>query len=447
MKRTISLIAALFLMLGLLTGASAFADGDGVRCYSLVEAGSFSDPMGKVEFWDCVYLEEGDNKFLLNNMGEKVTDYPVLEAEYMGEGVYCVRVENEDPVNNVGLVSAEGDILVPFDAALIEWPENGKNGRFVMICYATERTYNKDECFVYSNTGIRIGGPSAGDEMYKGYSAVFDLDSGKFVENVEKLPQETISCGNSFITEADGHSTAFDANGNILFETDGYVYTGDGIITVREDGRSFIFDDTGAQTFAAEDSLYPYGEYVIKYADGKAQIRDRFGVLLLETKDNVSGAHGDLLKMENDDYDAYLMNVDGNVIVKAKKDQRVSYEGYGIFSVKKGDKYSLVDSSGVIVENARTGNAWSLSVSDGKKMLVLNDKAFSLQLEQDELKVLQPALVAAYSDANAAYGVFDLFTGEQLLPYEYHEIKASGNYLYAYKGGEYTVYEIIAPEY
>ena len=129
-----------------------------------------------------------------------------------------------------------------------------------------------------------------------------------------------------------------------------------------------------------------------------------------------------------------------------KKDTYVEYLGYGIYCVERKDKENLIDKNGLIAQDVE-GDQRSLLVYDDNKMLVLNKGEYSLELEADQVTLLQPALVAAYSDDNACYGVFDMFTGEQLLPYEYHAIEVSGNYLYAYKGGEYSVYEVIAPEY
>lgn len=73
--------------------------------------------------------------------------------------------------------------------------------------------------------------------------------------------------------------------------------------------------------------------------------------------------------------------------------------------------------------------------------LVLNDGEFSLHLENKYYNDLGFALIASKSDANGKYGVFDLFTGEQLLDYEYDDVISGEGYIYAKKGDEYKIYK------
>ena len=51
------------------------------------------------------------------------------------------------------------------------------------------------------------------------------------------------------------------------------------------------------------------------------------------------------------------------------------------------------------------------------------------------------ALIAIKSDSNGKYGVFDLFTGEQLLDYEYDRVEGIEGYVYALKGETWTIYK------
>ena len=61
--------------------------------------------------------------------------------------------------------------------------------------------------------------------------------------------------------------------------------------------------------------------------------------------------------------------------------------------------------------------------------LVLNDGECSLHLENKYYNDLGFALIASKSDANGKYGVFDLFTGEQLLDYEYDDVISGEGYI------------------
>lgn len=448
MKRAIIMVLTLALVLSVLVCPVSYAEEAGERCYSLVEAGSFSDPMGEVVFnRGFVSRKDGDITVMLNNMGEKVTDYPVLGAEYLGAGLYVVWAQTGAEMNTAGLVSSEGEILIPFDAALIEWPDNGDNGRFVSVSYVTEETENKEECYLYTYQGINPYDPSDGEAMYKGYSRVYDRIDKCFVESVEDGHFALSSCGNSFVVESYDEDVyrVFNSAGALVLESESAVRVGDGIYSVYNEGKPLVYDDTGAQTYASGKGFWLKGKYLVEDRDNGSAVRNSKGEIVLECEGSVSEENQGILKLYEDGKYA-LINENGQVLQEFKKDTYVEYLGYGIYRVERKDKENLIDKNGLIAQDVE-GDQRNLLVHDDNKILVLNKGEYSPALEADQVTLLQPALVAAYSDDNACYGVFDLFTGEQLLPYEYHAIEVSGNYLYAYKGGEYSVYELIAPEY
>ena len=67
-------------------------------------------------------------------------------------------------------------------------------------------------------------------------------------------------------------------------------------------------------------------------------------------------------------------------------------------------------------------------------------------MEDDYPVTLQIGMLAARSDSERLYGVFDLFTGEQLLGYEYETVSVAADYLYAFKNEEWTVFQINGPD-
>lgn len=106
----------------------------------------------------------------------------------------------------------------------------------------------------------------------------------------------------------------------------------------------------------------------------------------------------------------------------------------------------MINKSGIIFEGLNNSGCYDLAFLEGETAFVVNDKSFSLTLEDSYPKKLMFGLIAAESDSNGMYGVFDLFTGEQLLGYEYEEVNAAAGYLYAYKNGTWDVFRVAGPE-
>lgn len=116
-------------------------------------------------------------------------------------------------------------------------------------------------------------------------------------------------------------------------------------------------------------------------------------------------------------------------------------------SGENGYLYALSNKDGIIIEGlSASSGIYDLSIQDGEKAFVVNDKAYSLTLEDSYPQNLMLGLIGSRSDSNGLYGLFDLFSGEQLLNYEYEMIKAAAGYLYAYKNGEWTIFQVNGPE-
>jgi hypothetical protein len=71
---------------------------------------------------------------------------------------------------------------------------------------------------------------------------------------------------------------------------------------------------------------------------------------------------------------------------------------------------------------------------------VLADGTFSLKVGNNE--TIGKGLVDGRGDESAyTYGVYELFTGKELLDSSYERIHGVGGYIFALKDGTWTVYE------
>lgn len=71
---------------------------------------------------------------------------------------------------------------------------------------------------------------------------------------------------------------------------------------------------------------------------------------------------------------------------------------------------------------------------------------YTLEAFQANTIGLNPGLISIRMSSGSKFGVEDVLSGSELLGYEYQEIRSAGSYLYAYKDGEWEIYEIICEE-
>ena len=77
--------------------------------------------------------------------------------------------------------------------------------------------------------------------------------------------------------------------------------------------------------------------------------------------------------------------------------------------------------------------------------LVINNRSYDLNLNGARYDELTYAMISVGSTDTGLYGVYDLFTGQQLLPFEYDMIRFAAGYLYAYRYGTWSIYQVNGP--
>ena len=431
----------------------------GTYGYSLTQVGSIKDPDRDLSIqYDALLRVDGKTGVMLGFLGQDINKLVISGVEYLGNGAYIVQSTKED-VNRVGLIAQDGEMLIPDEACKISWPKSSKSStdRYLIVTYITGETTNKDECFVYASDSLISFGPKDGDKMYTGYSLVYDLKNKKFVDNVKITNSDSYAmqpCGdNFFVTDEKKITTLYNDKGENIFQTARSVEAGNGTFIVSDSGTYRVYDEDANQTYTSNRGMYIIkgdSGYIYTIENNRSKIMDRNGNQVAGTVvESVYEEFNGVFRIKGNGR-AGLLSVDGTVILPCDKYDNVSHLGANIFmtyvSSDDGSLYTLINKDGIIVEGLKATGIYDLALMDGEKAFVINDKAFSLTLEDDYPQKLMLGLIATESDSNGLYGVFDLFTGNQLLNYEYEVIKEAAGYIYAYKNGEWSIFQVNGPE-
>lgn len=430
--------------------------------YSLEKVGEVPSDKGYVRtYGGALICVNNDNTIhMLSMTGEDVLGENLTDIEYIGHDLYVVR-KAADNINNSGLVTADGKVLIDFEAGLIGWPRSSYSttDRFLSVIYTTGETENQDEAIMYATDSLFSLSPSDEDTLYTGYRRIFDLETGKFVENVENTLGDSYCvtpCGNSFFMEGDdGTKRLYNADGEVLYETTGYLgYVGNGSFFSSDNGYH-IYDDTGKETYTADSYL-----------------------TMLEGPSN--------LYYFTDNATKEIVLIDKNGTEMARLDVNSVYEeeSEGVIRVKSnGGAYQLVDFTGNVLFDtgaesitgiddldgcfyASKGDGFSYYMADGRTGTI--DKGYGFYLvgtNADETAYYSFAdndyTINAGSRASTGdlpgtiecgedydkMGLIDAFTGEKLLEERYSSLYKIGGYLAAQDGetDAWEIYKVTGP--
>lgn len=448
MKKLLALFIAVILCFSLCNPITAFAASE--RGYTLTEVGNIPDENLKIKFDNGgAYYENADSLNLLNHKGEIIAEN-ILGFEYLGQGLYTI-VKSED-VNSTGLINAEGEELIPCEAAIIDWLYDEKDGRFLEVIYAENETDNKDECFLFATDRIfHLGKVAEGDTMYTGYSKVFDIEGKSFAENIinrNNAYGALMPVGNMvYWNDGSDMYRFYSADGELILETDNYVFTSEKLAQYQsEKYEEHVLNENGDIIFTLEDGyiglIYGKGGYF--YVEDESYENMSFynsrGELLF-TRSSASAImeYEDLFIITVDGKQG-LIDAKGNTVIDCKYES-VSYIDLGIFVAENENGYSVYDKNGLICKDLDEKSYDSIYTDQsGKKLLVLNEGEFSYDLQGSDLALADGLIYD--TDKEGMKSLVDLFTGKTLLEFEYERIYKYGEYIYAYKDKQWTVYEL-----
>ncbi len=419
--------------------------------YKLNEISSFDDVKRglSIERHAAINYDENDKALLIGLDGKPMLDGQAIRGiDYLANGVYTYAADVEE-VNSWGLVSLTDGMLLGPEAALVSYKtDDPADARFLEVIYATEETDNKDECFVFATDAYFKLSPDEEDVMYKGYGKVYDLKNKRFVEGVQidNAGQNALQdLGDAFVVAGtDDVWTMYDENGKALLNSDSVIGFSSSSLVMRDGDKSVIVDSSAKTTFETEDIISAISGTTDFYRlskDEKDYIIDANGDLALEDGyEEVNAAYHGMFVVTDGDV-GKIVDSNGNVLADDVQTYSTEEILPGIITYKNtSDKYALCLSDGRVIEAGDYSSDWLVFDDDDDNCLVLADGTFSLKVGNNE--TIGKGLVDGRGDESAyTYGVYELFTGKELLDSSYERIHGVGGYIFALKDGTWTVYE------
>lgn len=428
--------------------------------YTMSQVGTIDNKEGNIGISNNTLVSKDNNGtvHVLAPDGQDKLGKTYMSAKAVIDGYYAVA-DSADDINSTGLVTAEGEELIPCEVAMISdiTYDNYTSHRYVKVYYTTGTTTNQDDCILYATDSMFSLQPDEDDIMYTGYAQIYDLQEKKFVDNVKVTNGYAYAvkpCGNSFIVEVgDGTTVLYNADGSAVLTLDTTYYdSGEGFIGYSKGGTYYVYDESGKETLRKDTSISSIsgkGGYLKEYTDDVYTIIDIFGnPLMSQTFDSVCSCYDGVFMVENNDKYG-LVAGDGTEIVPCTFDDNFTYIDWGFWYNGSSPDYNIFNANGVVAEHG-DGYANKLVLfkenSSSSDIFVLNDGDYTLTVDSTSVgSTNTPGLATTYISGEG-YGLYDTFSGEQLLPNEYKEIFVLDDYVYASREGTITVYEMTYSE-
>lgn len=416
----------------------------------LTEAGGYdNDGSYRVTYDSLVHFEGEDAKFCSYD-GSNADSRPLSNMEYMGWGLYSVSVKGDD-INCTGLVNVDGEVIIPFEAAIIEWPHEHpvkKQPRYVLVFTGTETTDDESEALFFATDRMFAIMANEEDTFYKGTLKVFDLEARKYVDGLEFTKGSDSSfaqVGDNILTDLGDKDTVYSPDGKVVYTGQSSLYYNSDCLMDRIDTEAVIMDSNGKEISRSDSVLNAISynsPYFLKYQDSKYTVIDSTGVTVLSTPwSYIYDESLTRFRVKNDgDSDYSLVAADNTLI--AQSDKLYAADILGFFAYGDSDNYSLITPDNRIYEGL-AGDTEELffTKDDGSSYLLLNTGEFADCPGSDADGVLKGIFRVQNDDGK--YALYDTFTGEELLGFEYDEIKkVNSDYIYAVKDGSATIYKL-----
>ena len=431
------------------TSQSAPAAVSGKFHCELTQVGSFEDDGSYLITYDSLLHGSGETYTFCAFDGSEVDSRALFNMDYLGWDLYTVSLQGDD-INTTGLVTTDGEVIIPFDAAILAWPSEApsdRQPRYILVITGTETTEDQSEALFYVTDRQFAISANDDDIFYKGTLRVFDLEARQYVPGLEFTQGTSTSfaqIGDNIYTDLTGADTVYAPDGTVAYTTDGYLYYNKDYLEERKDTTSVIMDANGKPLYRTEDSIS-----AMSYDSPYFQLRKDQGYIVIDSAGNtVLGTpyytiYGESLgrfRVKNDGDNEYsLVTADNTVIAKAE----YIYEAdeLGFFAFGDSGNYTLITPDNRIYEGLSGNTSTLVFTTEDNTFLTLNTGEFA-QAPGTYLSSLVKGTVSVEND-DRRYGLYDVFTGEELLGFDYDQIRSlNDDYVYAVKGSTFTIYKV-----
>lgn len=419
----------------------------------LEEIGSFAYDRNYGVTYDSIVHAETDHYTFCGADGKSVDDRELTNMDYMGWGLYSVTLKSEDSINSTGLVSIDGEVIIPFEAAIIEFPGKIRadvQPRYVLVFTGTEPTDNESEALFFATDRMFAIMAQEGDTYYKGTLKVFDLVGRQYVNGLE-FSQGTDSdfaqIGDNIMTDLGDRPAVYAPDGKAVYTAQGRLDYNSKYFMERIDTTCHIFDADGKELYNTDNILnvvdyssdlfmvYNNGKYSVINCKGESALSGEWDYIYEESKGR--------FRVKNNGDTGYTL-VDANNSVVAQAENLYAADELGFYVYGDGS-YTMISPGNRVVEGLEESNEnLFFTKEDDTSYLVVNTGEYA-QCPGEDADDIGKGVFTVESGSKKA--LYDAFTGEELLGAEYDDIDdINDDYIYTLKDNTMTVYKVSVVE-
>lgn len=418
----------------------------------LEEVGRFSGKNDYRVTYDSIVHNEGDHVTFCDFNGNPVDERPLLNMDYLGWGLYSVTVQIEGDVNSTGLVDAEGDVLIPFDAAIVKFPNahpRDVRPRYILVMTGTEQTTDQEEALFFVTSRQFAITANDDDIFYKGTLRVFDLEARQFVSGLEYTrgtDTDFAQVGENILVDMDGAKTLYAPDGTAVYTKQGSLNYNYKYISDRIDATTVFMDANGSQLYSTDaitNMVNYYSEYVMVYNNGKYSVMNAKGEPVLDSEwDYIYGEDKDRFRVKNNGDAVYSLVARDNTVIASGPNM---FEGdpLGFITFGENKNYSVVTPGNRVIEGLDNDSDENVFTKyDETSYLVLNTGEF-VPADGNDIDGIGKGVIALENE-DGKTALVDAFTGQELMGFEYDEVDdVNDDYIYYEDGDDIVVLKVV----
>ena len=425
-----------------------------IKSPELKEIGKIDGSAVRVYNNTCLFTGDSDETVeCLNYMGEKLDggDVPYVEKIKFTD-VYSFCKKGTDIVYQ-GLMDAQGNVILGADQGVGCFAPLSE--RFVKAYFPEAETENKDEAIYYVASNQFSFKPQENDILYKGTVKVYDLETGKFLENTAAKFDPNYTAHGDMVSfyDADSNLVNVKADDTVVDKDREYNAVGDKFFIKYESDKNVVYDHDLKKLFSSGNYVYALDNcsYYYRVQDTESKkngVMSAMGRTIIEPKyDNVYGLTDTYLTYSNNENNLYgLLKADGTELTKDEY-KYFSEIAPGLFTTKTpDDKAVVIDKTGkVLFTETDNDKLYAFSgispyvLRNGSEYdyFVYSTGEFSLELSSS-VEYLGNYIINDYKNK----ALYNAVTGEKILD-GFDKAYAAYGYIYVLTGDEMTVYEVV----
>ncbi len=396
---------------------------------------------------DLIYTSDGENVTIYDYMGKEFEGGKISNVSKLGDtGLFaCYVAEGDIPYER--LITAEGEVIVDTDEKVGLFKE--LNDKFLIAYFPEATTTDEDKAIYYVTANQFSITPNGEDVLYTGKVKVYDIESGKFLENttIEESPNYRVTGDIISFYNEDGDKVYVSSEDKVFDVDSNYDAQGSRFFTCYSGGKYQVFDHDLNLVMESEKTVQGMDgtDYYVKIYDPDNRVAALADYNLTEITDCkysfLSSIDGTMFQYGGEDSSTYgLLSADGKEITEAQYKLISAVKTPGYYACKKDDgTYDLVSRDGKVVDSGSSDGYYEFASKkdgDGYATLVANTGEFSIKSES----TLENFGSGIGYDSRA-HILYDIYTGDKLAE-DFDKAYKAYDHIYIVKGSEIKVYSV-----